>query len=226
LDASDRDQVFIGIAGGPGSGKSSVARAVCDALNKEEEISIVVPMDGYHYSKAELKRLGNLGKVIGDPEDTKGESTTYEDLMARRGAPWTFCPKTLIRDLTEAKSRGKGTFPIYSREISDPVPDGVELTLQHKIVLCEGNYLLAFDDEDWKPLEQIWDDKWYVSVPQDIVVDRLVDRHLKRWNESKIKLWGEGRSGATAKAKASDLKNFRWVEKNCKPHAVLIVENY
>merc|ERR1712187_247256 len=100
-----------------------------------------------------MKRMGSLGQIIGDPSSTTGETTSYEDLLARRGAPWTFDPVTLLADFSRAKAKGEGSLPVYSREISDPVPDGVVLKKSHELVLCEGNYLCAFDDAMWSPLE-------------------------------------------------------------------------
>ena len=50
LHAAKRARVLIGIAGTPGSGKSTTAAAVCRLLNSDRflgsERSIVVPMDG------------------------------------------------------------------------------------------------------------------------------------------------------------------------------------
>jgi pantothenate kinase len=226
LEKSSNAQVFIGIAGGPGSGKSTLAQEVSHAINQVQPISIVLSMDGYHIPRAELEKMGRSGKVIGDPCDcTNGDFTTYEDLMLRRGAPWTFDPCSLIRDLTIAKKNGEGNFPVYSREISDPVPNGAIVTHKHKIIFCEGNYLLALDDPEWKPLESIWDDKWYITVQENVVMVRLVNRHLERWNAEKQKLWGDGRAGAMRKVEASDLKNYRWIEATSRSHANLIIEN-
>jgi len=224
---SGHSQVFIGIAGGPGSGKSTIAETVCGAVNQiHSDMAIVVPMDGYHIPRASLEQMASEGIKIGDiATGNNGATTTFEDLMSRRGAPWTFDSQALIHDLSLAKKEGKGSFPIYSREISDPVPDGVSLTRKHRIVYCEGNYLLAFEDDDWKPLEKLWDETWYMSVPEQVVEERLVSRHLERWNEAKIQLWGEGRAGAQAKVEASDLKNFRWIHDKSRGHANVIIEN-
>lgn len=49
------------------------------------EISIVIPMDGYHYSRAQLQQIANK-------PDSK---YTYDQLLARRGAPWTFDAKVI-----------------------------------------------------------------------------------------------------------------------------------
>ena len=50
------------------------------------EISIVIPMDGYHYSRAQLQQIANK-------PDSK---YTYDQLLARRGAPWTFDAKVSL----------------------------------------------------------------------------------------------------------------------------------
>lgn len=217
-------QVFVGIGGPPGSGKSTIAMGVSSRLNEliGEKASVVLPMDGYHLSRAELRRLGSSGAIR-----PAGKSATYEELLARRGSPWTFDPSGFCRDLILAKQTGKGSFPVYSRVESDPVPDGVELTEEQEIVLCEGNYVLCLEEAEWSPLGGVWDDKWYVDVSDgEVLRDRLVDRHLETWTEEKTKIWGSaGRGGARAKAEANDLKNAAWIERRSKKFADLIVRN-
>lgn len=52
-----------------------------------------------------------------------------------------------------------GIFPTYSRAISDPVPGGAKILECHKVVIVEGNYMLNYDDELWKPLEDLFNEK-------------------------------------------------------------------
>ena len=69
----------LAIAGCPGSGKSTLAKRLCTKLNARasEEgrggTAVVIPMDGYHYTRAELDRMQ-------DPKLAH----------RRRGAHWTF----------------------------------------------------------------------------------------------------------------------------------------
>ena len=101
-------------------------------------------MDGFHYSRAELCEL--------DPPDAPA-------YLPRRGAPWTFDAEKCVEYLTAAKKNGEAVLPTYSRELSDPVPDGVRLSSSHRIVLVEGNYLLgATGDSRWEPLKELWDE--------------------------------------------------------------------
>ena len=147
-------QYWIAVAGGPGAGKSTLTENLRAKINEKigKEVSCVIPMDGYHYSRSELKAMG----------DDESSEYTYEELLKRRGSPWTFNSKLLIEDLRRVKSACAGSLPIYCRKLSDPVPDGVELRGSHKIVLVEGNYLLNYKDCEWSPLEPIFDEKWWV----------------------------------------------------------------
>ena len=213
------NQLFVGIAGGPGSGKSTLAHAVSEAINSRMNASsacVVLPMDGFHYTRAELQAMGN-------PPDNEW---TYEELLARRGAPWTFDAEGCIKKFTEARENGKASLPIYSRVKSDPVNDGVTLNEETKIVLLEGNYLLAWSDSRWKPLENLFDETWYISCESlDDQRQRLVKRHLETWSEEKTKMWGDGEKGAGAKADANDMQNLLWIESMSKEYADLVIKS-
>jgi pantothenate kinase len=264
LHQSNENQVYIAIAGAPGSGKSYKAQLVCDFLNSNSFLtgvvaskdrdnsddpnveasdlaintstkrrlkSIVIPMDGYHILQADLRIMGQQGRLIGDAHDAtaieNGSSTptTFDDLMRRRGAPWTFDPTRLYTDLQRAKTLGNGSFPLYDRSISDPVPDQVHVKSEHAIVFCEGNYLLAFDDPAWQPLQSLWDDTWFIDASEHVLRQRLVSRHLATWTAAKEARFGLGRVGALAKIESSDLKNAQWVYQMSRHHAALIVSN-
>lgn len=145
-------QLFICVAGGPGSGKSTLASEVAKRINVrlKDGMAVAIPMDGFHYSRAELKKMA----------ESEGSVYTYEELLKRRGAPWTFNAQACIAAFQEAREKGTASLPIYDRSLSDPVPDGVTLELTHTIVLLEGNYLLAWDDPVWAPLKGIFDETW------------------------------------------------------------------
>eukprot|EP00549_Striatella_unipunctata_P005781 CAMPEP_0118693916 /NCGR_PEP_ID=MMETSP0800-20121206/12194_1 /TAXON_ID=210618 ORGANISM="Striatella unipunctata, Strain CCMP2910" /NCGR_SAMPLE_ID=MMETSP0800 /ASSEMBLY_ACC=CAM_ASM_000638 /LENGTH=276 /DNA_ID=CAMNT_0006592245 /DNA_START=90 /DNA_END=920 /DNA_ORIENTATION=+ len=218
---------FIALAGAPGSGKSTLAEAIVEKLNAEEEIAVVLPMDGYHIPRRELKHMGSRGLKYGeDRYDPTKECTTYADLLARRGSPWTFDPKLLYQDFSQAKANGYANLPTYSRVKSDPVPGGVQLCKHHRIAICEGNYLLSHDDDDWKPLQSLWDEMWFLYIPQEeVIMERLIGRHLVTWNDEKTELWGApGREGAKRKAMANDLKNARYIQECSKKFAELVIE--
>jgi len=225
VERSSQDTVYISIVGCPGSGKSFLSSRVCETINHVmgDDFSTVLPMDGYHIPTATLKEMGQSGKIIGDSNSPSSGSTSFEDLIKRRGAPWTFDAKKFVADISTAKAKGEGSFPLYCREIGDPVPDQIKVTKLHRIVLCEGIYLNAFEDPEWKPLQEIWDDKWYLDIPHQVLKERLVNRHLENWCPLKVKLFGEGREGAAKKAEFNDMKNARWVDQTSRSHADLFI---
>jgi pantothenate kinase len=228
LKKSGQSQIYVGVAGAPGSGKSSLAQKFVDSINimkNDPSFAILIPMDGFHFSQSQLRSMGESGIQIGDIEATSGAVTSYEDLMKRRGAPWTFDSKKLYQDLVEAKSRCYGSFPLYDRTISDPVPDQIKVTTGHKVIICEGNYLLAFTDPAWEALQSIWDDTWLIDVPEDMLKERLVRRHLQNWTPTKEARFGIGRIGATAKVESSDLKHATFVYQNSRQFANVIIRN-
>src|SRR5262245_25764722 len=76
LAASEPARVIIGIAGAPGAGKSTLAEALAAVFADElaprygPDAAVVVPMDGFHLSNVELKRLGL--------SDRKGALPTFD----------------------------------------------------------------------------------------------------------------------------------------------------
>jgi len=124
----DEQQWWCAITGGPGAGKSTLAAAVSRLCNDVYGISAtVIPMDGYHYSKADLRRL--------DPPNAS-------DFFPRRGSPHTFDAERFVTELSTARKLKTASLPVYSRDLSDPVPNGVHLKPTNRVVFVEGNYLL------------------------------------------------------------------------------------
>ena len=208
----DQQQYWVGIAGGPGSGKSTLAASVRDIINDKAgtDIAVVLPMDGYHYSRKELKSIADMGEY------------SFEELLARRGSPWTFNAAKIV---SSARRSGSAVLNTYSRQLSDPVEGGVELKASHRIVLCEGNYLLNFDDESWSGLREVFDEKWFISCKHpEQQRTRLIMRHLETWTAEKERMWGPGEIGAANKADANDVLNAIFVE-NHKTYADVLIES-
>ena len=117
----------------------------------------------------------------------------------------------------------------YCQRKSDPVPDGVQLHPTTKIVLLEGNYLLAWDDARWAPLQtnNVFDEMWYIGCKSlDEQREGLVKRHLETWSEVKTKMWGKGEVGVGAKADANDMLNVGWIEDmSSRKYADLVIES-
>ena len=234
------NQLFVCVAGGPGSGKSTLSTAVAQRINEQmmpptnnnsddddnnnesSSCAVVLPMDGFHYSRSQLQSMGNSSS-------DSSIDYTYDELLARRGAPWTFDAEECVAAFTAARLNGYASLPVYCRRKSDPVPDGVQLHPKTKIVFLEGNYLLAWDDARWAPLRtnNVFDEMWYIGCKSlDEQRERLVKRHLETWSEEKTKMWGEGEIGAGAKADANDMLNVGWIEDmSSRKYADLVIES-
>ncbi|KAL8392936.1 hypothetical protein RB595_002939 [Gaeumannomyces hyphopodioides] len=176
LETPETARLLIGIAGIPGSGKTSISQVVTRALNVRAaavanpgghpaEVAAFVPMDGFHLTRAQLSAMP-------DP------ATAH----ARRGAEFTFdgagflaLVEALRAPLTPAA--GDVLAPSFDHAVKDPAPDSIVVRPGHRIVVLEGNYLLL-DREPWRSAAALFDERWFVEVGPDIARRRLAARHV------------------------------------------------
>lgn len=152
-------RVALGLAGGPGVGKSTLATELVAALNAEHPgVAAYVPMDGFHMLHAKLERLG-----------------TVRD----KGAPHTF-EAAAFADFLEALKSAAGPLsgPGYSREIEDVVVDAFSVPAAAKILVVEGNYLLLANAPWWQ-VRPLLDLAVFVDLPRETVKARLLRRHAE-----------------------------------------------
>ncbi|MDB5473723.1 MAG: nucleoside/nucleotide kinase family protein, partial [Devosia sp.] len=71
LQSAAHHRIAIGLAGGPGTGKSTLAAELVTMLNATHPGgAALVPMDGFHMKHAKLEQLGQV--------DYKGAPHTFE----------------------------------------------------------------------------------------------------------------------------------------------------
>jgi pantothenate kinase len=162
---------IVGLVGLPGSGKSTLADKLVAAVNAEAGAgtAVVLGMDGFHLSRATLARMP-------DPDAA----------LARRGSPWTFDPAGLADRLRAVRSAAADAAPVswpgFEHSVGDPVENAVSIVPAVRLVVVEGLYLLH-RDHGWN-LEGLLDTCWYLDVPMELALQRLVARHQAAWGFS------------------------------------------
>jgi pantothenate kinase len=155
--AADERRIAIGLAGGPGVGKSTLAADVVAMLNAVKPGSAaLVPMDGFHMKQAKIEALG---------------------LVERKGAPHTFEGAEFVSFLHRLKHATETVSgPGYSRRIEDTVDHDFAIAPEVKVLVVEGNYLLL-PDGPWAGVRALLDYAVFIHVPRDLVAARLLRRH-------------------------------------------------
>jgi pantothenate kinase len=174
-------RTLLGLVGPPGSGKSTLAQALHQAF---PDVSVIVPMDGFHLANAELRRLG---------------------LAGRKGAPETFDAAgyvALVRRI-RAQREGETVYaPEFHRDIEEPVAGAIPVQPSTRLIITEGNYLLL-ETGPWADLAELLDETWYVDIDSNLRVERLVQRHVH---------FGRSPEAAEEWVRSSDEKNARLIE--------------
>lgn len=174
---------ILGIVGPPGAGKSTLARAVVEALGPT--LAVEVGMDGYHLSNAVLADLGR--------RERKGAIDTFDDAGYA----------ALVTRLADARPGDPPVYaPVFRREIEEPVSAGVAVPSGVPLVVTEGNYLLA-PTGSWPAARARMTEVWYLDVPDDVRLARLTARHHA---------FGKSLDDARAWASGSDQANAELIE--------------
>ena len=177
---------LIGIAGAPGTGKSTFAEHVARSLPAGS--CVIVPMDGFHLANAILEST----LLNGTP------------LASRKGAIDTFDADGYVA-LLERIRRGTEDVvyaPAYRRGLEEPIAASIAVPATARVVLTEGNYLLS-PDEPWSRIPSLLDETWFVESDQDIRLERLIARHER---------FGMTHDRAVAWANGTDEVNARYIE--------------
>jgi pantothenate kinase len=159
---------MVAVAGPPGSGKTAFATSLVAVVNAEtgEDIAALIGLDGWHYPNAYLAThfVERHGERI--------------PLRSIKGAAETFDAASAYGCLARVRRGGQVSFPVYSRQLHEPVPAGGTIAPSHRIVVVEGNYLLL-DEDAWKRFRQLFDVRVFICASPETLMEGLRERHLR-----------------------------------------------
>ncbi|MGN5381616.1 nucleoside/nucleotide kinase family protein [Streptomyces sp. MUSC 14] len=175
----DGRRAVLGIAGGPGAGKTTLAEQMVRALNGDgPPWAAHVPMDGFHLADAELDRLGR--------RDRKGAPDTFD------AAGYAALLRRLREDAEEVVYA-----PGFERILEQPLAGAIPVVPAARLVVTEGNYLLLAEGS-WARVRPCLDEVWFCEIAEDERIRRLVARHEE---------FGKDHDSAVAWVRGTDQRN-------------------
>lgn len=186
FEAGGRNRILVAIAGAPGSGKSTLAEQAVDLIGTRHGLAAALfPMDGYHYDDAVLNEMGR---------------------RPFKGAIDTFDAHGLRHMLQRLKANEDDVIavPVFDRSIEIARAGGRLIPQSTRIIVCEGNYLLA-RQAPWDRLKPIFDLTIFIDVDVEVLRLRLQDR----WRG-----FGLEQDEITKKVEENDLPNGLFIMSN------------
>ena len=185
-------RLVLGLAGLPGSGKSTLGQRIAREVNQRAGTPLMqtLGMDGFHLTRAAL---------AASPDPAQA--------LRRRGAPWTFDAAGLATRIRQLRTATRTSpwqtvpWPGFEHGVGDPVEDALQVGPGVRVVLVEGLYLLHRGD-GWN-LDGLLDECWYLDVDLETAMERLLARHRAAWSLS--------REQALARIAANDRMNAHLV---------------
>ena len=163
LNVPQKDQRrIVAIVGPPGSGKSTIAKALVPLIAQAGGIAQVVPMDGFHLDNSILLE---------------------RNLIDVKGSPDTFDVGGFAKLISRLSNEPEIIFPKFDRDKDLAIAGAGFVSEDCDLVLVEGNYLLL-DAPFWRDLSKYWD----LSVFLDVETKLLCERLMQRWLDQGLTL--------------------------------------
>jgi pantothenate kinase len=157
----DRSRAILGIAGSPGSGKSTVIDLLLERIGAAKGADWVahIPMDGFHLADAQLDRIGARGR--------KGAPDTFD------AAGYAHLLERVMREVDDPVY-----VPGFDRTLEQPLAAALVVLPSARLVVTEGNYLLL-EHSHWARARRAMDAVWFVATDESERIERLIARHVE-----------------------------------------------
>jgi hypothetical protein len=178
----DERRLLVGVAGPPGCGKTAFAALLKAVIDNQagRELACAVGMDGWHYPNAILdaRSIERQGQQV--------------PLRAIKGSPETFDAPAMLRCLELIRKGVALRFPVYSRQVHDPLPEAGWIGESQRVAIVEGNYIFL-DEPPWNTFRSLIDLPIFIKASIDAVCASLEERHRgggkqPEWIEQHLRL--------------------------------------
>lgn len=98
----------------------------------------------------------------------------------------TYDVDALTRDIKAFSSGENVAFPIYSRQLHDPVKNGIVVTAKETLLIVEGLWLL-YDKAGWETAGPLLDFSFFIDADKERTKAAVIKRHMaggRTWEDA------------------------------------------
>lgn len=151
---------LVAIAGGLGSGKSTIAGHVRDRVQEQGLKCQIVSLEGFLRPRAELSA---------EQLDQRGAIDTLDGDAVLRA----------VEGLRRSRPGEDVRLPGFDEHAREAVPGAQVVRPGTQVVIIKGTYVLA-DAQPWRSIGALVDERWFVFVMPDVARERGARRYLDK----------------------------------------------
>lgn len=159
-DKPQQRRCLVAMAGGLGSGKTTIAGHVRDRVDEQGYKCQVINVEGFLRPRAELseEQLKQRGAI----DTMDGEAVLH-----------------MVEDLRDSRPGEDVSLPGFDEHARETVPGGQVIRPETQVVIIEGTYVLA-NAQPWRRIGALVDQRWFVFVMPDVARERGARNYLDK----------------------------------------------